>query len=620
MMMRNARFQGKFAAIAAIESALLTTLVGCGTAVTTGVPGVPATPHTSMLSGKVHGGQQPVVGSVIQLYAVGITGPKSAATALIATSITSANDGSFNLVGSWNCTSDTALYGTNPLLYLTASGGNPGLGSETDNAAIVLVTALGPCNGIGPETYIEVNELTTVAAAYALGPFAADAAHIGAQGANPVGLVNAFKTAALLVNPATGVAPGTLPANASAPAAELNTLGNILAGCVNSTGVGGGCAKLFTATKPAGAAATDVFTAALDIAANPGGQPPTLLGVATADAPFQPALTGPPADWTVALTFNGGGLNAPAGLALDAVGDVWVANASGNSVTELSNTGALLTGAAGYTGNKNILGAQGIAVDNAGNVWLADTLLSTVVKLSLSGGAVQGSTSYSAGGISGPMSLAIDSQNNVWVSNFAGGSVTELNSQGVPVGASPLTAGGLLQAPIGVAVDATGNVWIADNEAGDLVEFGNDQGLLSGAGYNDGAMLAPQAVALDASARAWIADNGNSAVSLFAANGGSLLAAPLMGGGLSLPTSVAVDGAGTVWLANGTTSGSVSEIVYGQAVVSPAAGLGVLNRPMAIAIDASGSIWSANAGDNSVSEIVGIAAPVVTPLAIHSGP
>jgi hypothetical protein len=37
--------------------------------------------------------------------------------------------------------------------------------------------------------------------------------------------------------------------------------------------------------------------------------------------------------------------------------------------------------------------------------------------------------------------------------------------------------------------------------------------------------------------------------------------------------------------------------------------------PAAIAIDGSGNVWVTNTGDSSLTEFVGAAAPVVTPLA-----
>ena len=593
-------------------------LSGNGTATTVAVPIAAA-----KITGRVHGGQQPVSGAVIQLYAVGITGRKSAATPLVTKTVTSGQDGSFSITGDWDCTSNTAVYGDNPLLYITANGGNPGLPGTVDNSAISLIAALGSCSGVNDTTSISLNELTTVAATYALAPFMADATHIGAQGANVVGLANAFKTANLLVDTATGGAPGrSLPVNATVPVSELNSLADILASCVNSTGVDGTCSTLFSAATPnGGTSPTDVTGVILNIVSSPASQVSTLFNLGRALAPFQPALASSPADWTLAVNFTGGGLNAPAGLAVDAAGNLWVANAAGNSVTELSDIGTLLTGSTGYTGSNNIFGAQGIAVDTNGNVWVADTLLSSVVELNVDAGVVKSSSTFTNGGLNGPTGIAIDSRNNLWVANFAGGSVTELNSSGIPVGSSPLTGSAMLVAPSGIAIDGVGNVWVSDNQASDVVEFRNDQVLLSAAGYTDGSMLAPEGVAIDRSERAWIADTGTNAASLLGPNGDSLLSTPLLGGGLSTPSALAVDGQGTVWAANCQTSGSISELTFGQLTpLSPASGLGTFNSPCSIAVDASGSLWTANSGDDSVSEIVGIATPAIVPLAANAGP
>jgi len=84
--------------------------------------------------------------------------------------------------------------------------------------------------------------------------------------------------------------------------------------------------------------------------------------------PLQPSLAIALIDFTVALKFTGDGLASPAGIALDSAGNAWVANASGTRITEVSSTGALLTGAAGYIGNNNYFGAQDIALDPTGNV------------------------------------------------------------------------------------------------------------------------------------------------------------------------------------------------------------------------------------------------------------
>jgi len=574
------------------------------------------------IDGKVQTGRQPVAGAAIQLYAVGITGIQSAATPLLAAPVITRKNGSFTITN-WNCTSNSAAYGTNPQLYVVAIGGNPGLGKGSNNSASAMMAALGPCDNLNASSPISIDEVTTVASVYALAPFMADFNHIGAQGASAVGLVNAFKTAGILANTTAGTAPGAgLPTNATAPVAEIYALSDLIASCIDSNGSDADCAGLFAAaTPPEGSAPADTIAAMLNIAHHPGSNVGLLFNMIPAIPPYEPALTTAPKDWTITLKFTGGGLSSPTGIALDAQGDAWVANAGGNTVTELGSTGVLLTGATGYTDKKSIFGAQAIAVDKSGNVWIADTLLNSVVELKVSNGAVQSSATYTSGGISGPIAIAIDSQSHVWVSNFAGGSVTELTSAGMPVGLSPLTAGGTLENPAGVAIDTAGDVWVTDNSASIVAEFANNQSLLSGEGFTDNAILAPTAIVLDESGKAWVADSGNNAISLFAANGNPLPASPISGGGLNMPAAVAVDGQGVVWVANPQTAGSISELAFrGVAILSPPTGFAVLNTPSAIAVDASGSVWTANSGDNSVSEIVGLAAPTLTPIATRAGP
>lgn len=64
-----------------------------------------------------------------------------------------------------------------------------------------------------------------------------------------------------------------------------------------------------------------------------------------------------PSNFNLAMMIIGGGLVSLAGIAADASGNVWATSASGNSITELSSTGELLTRAAGYIDSDDILGA-----------------------------------------------------------------------------------------------------------------------------------------------------------------------------------------------------------------------------------------------------------------------
>ena len=258
-----------------------------------------------MRHSSVHGGQQPVSGATLQLYAVGTTGDGSAATALLTHAVTSDANGNFDITGAYTCPSASTL------VYVTATGGNPGLSPGRNNAALALMAALGPCGNLGASTFISINELTTVAAVWSLAPFMSSYSSIGSGTTDAAALAGAFTLASEYVNTATGTAPGlNVPAGTTVPVAQLNTLADILSSCVNSAGgvAGDGsvCGTLFAAATPnGGTAPVEVIGAGLNIANNPTGNVSAILGLAPAiGAPFQPTLAAAPADWTVNLTSS----------------------------------------------------------------------------------------------------------------------------------------------------------------------------------------------------------------------------------------------------------------------------------------------------------------------------
>lgn len=260
---------------------------------------------------SVHGGQAPVSGATLQLYAVGTTGDGSPATPLLTQTVTSDANGNFDITGSYTCPSASAL------VYVTATGGNPGLSPGTNNAALALMAALGPCGSFGASTFVNVNELTTVAAVWALAPFMNSYNSIGSGTADAAALAGAFTLASEYVDTTTGTAPGlNVPAGTTVPVAQLNTLADILSTCVNSpgglAGDGSACGMLFSAATPnGGTAPTEVIGAGLNIANNPTANVSSLFALATPTAPFQPTLATVPADLTV-------GLVAPMGLLVSA--------------------------------------------------------------------------------------------------------------------------------------------------------------------------------------------------------------------------------------------------------------------------------------------------------------
>ena len=94
----------------------LAALTGCGFSGSVTAMETPVALH-----GTVNGGQQPVSGSSVQLYAAGTSGPGSAAQPLLDDPVQSDSDGNFSIPATYHCPSPTAQ------VYVVASGGNPGL-------------------------------------------------------------------------------------------------------------------------------------------------------------------------------------------------------------------------------------------------------------------------------------------------------------------------------------------------------------------------------------------------------------------------------------------------------------------------------------------------------------
>jgi hypothetical protein len=251
--------------------------------------------------GLVHGGEQPISGATIQLYAVGTTADASAATPLLSPAPTSAADGTFDITGTYTCPSPSSL------IYMVATGGNPGLAPGTNNSAISLMAALGPCSTLSSSTFIIVNELTTVAGVYALAPFMASPSAIGSAPGDLPSLSAQFTLASQLANYSTGTAPGAnLPPGTTVPVALINTLANVLSSCINSVGGTAGdntpCGNLFTLTNPGTAPPSNTIAATLNVANNPSLNTQSLFNLAPPSAPFQPQLSSAPVDFSIGLT------------------------------------------------------------------------------------------------------------------------------------------------------------------------------------------------------------------------------------------------------------------------------------------------------------------------------
>jgi trimeric autotransporter adhesin len=285
----------------ALLSVVGASILGCGVS-SIGVSGN----APIQLSGRVHGGQQPISGATIQLYSVGTNGDGSSAASLLNVGPKTDSNGNFDITGAYTCPSASSL------VYIVATGGNPGLAQGTNNSAISLLAALGPCGNLSADSFINIDEITTVVAANTLAPFTTSASAIGSSSTDSVAMAAAFNLANELTNWSTGTSPGVdVPTGTTVPVSEIDTIADILAACVNSTGGTAGdsstCGNLFSLTSPSGTSpATDTLSAALHLAISPSLNTSQLFALSTATAPFQPTLTIAPQDFSVGLIVSAG--------------------------------------------------------------------------------------------------------------------------------------------------------------------------------------------------------------------------------------------------------------------------------------------------------------------------
>ncbi len=603
----------------AVQEKLITT---AAQPITSTAPVTAATVPGSPIVGNVHGGDQPIVGAHIYLFAANPAGYGAPSISMLNSSqpgvtfddignyVTTDSNGSFLVTGDYTCTSGQQV-------YLLALGGNPGgLPAGQSNPAAALMAALGACPE-GQNTfannipYVSINEVATVAAVYALSGFMTDATHVGyaSTPGSSQGITNAFLTIPNLVDVDTGIARlQSVPGNGDVPQAEINTLANLLVTCVNSDGTTG-CDPLFSnAPGLDGSKPTDTISAALNITHKPGANVPALFSASKITTSFQPALTAAPNDWSLALTFHADNLVGPYFPAIDSIGNVWVPSYVYGTLTEFDTTGKILSGKNGFSGGGLNL-PYSIAIDAHDNPWVINfgpVNAATVSKFSTTGAALTSSPYACATACFFP---AFDAAQNLWISG------SDRTTVLAPDG-SLLKKFATTGFDSGIAVSSSGTVFTI-GQPRNLYSMGLSATLsttsesVTAASGNE-----LTSVAIDSGNNVWYASNQNSALGKSDKTG--TLVSPAngyTGGGLKGPAQIAIDGSNRVWVAN-RDGNSLSAFTNTGVALTPATGYLApgLSNPRGLAIDASGNVWLTNFTGNSITEFVGIATPSATPI------
>ena len=225
----------------------------------------------------------------------------------------------------------------------------------------------------------------------------------------------------------------------------------------------------------------------------------------------------------------------------------------------------------------------GIAVDAAGNVYVADTENDAVRKWR----AIDNTLStLPISGLFRPAGVAVDDSGNVYVADTGNSAVRKWTPSGTT---TTLVTSVDLNHPAAVAVDHDGtHVYIADT-SNNAVKMWTG-GALSTLASN---LAAPAGVAVDGNQNVYIADTGNDRIEKWSPPGAlSTLASGLIG-----PAGLGTDDAGNVYVA-GASDGSIRKWVQStSSVIALVSGLG---SPKGLALDRVGRVFVADAGNAAI--------------------
>ena len=590
-----------------LSPCLLVLAAGCSLGKMGAPASTPTTGATTLnIAGKVHGGQQPVSGSTIQLYAANTTTNQGASTPMLTTTVTTAGDGTFSITSDYTCPA------SNPFVYIVATGGNPGLGGTVNNTDLTMMSLLGTCSSLSSFTNVIINELSTVASVQALSSFMSDATHVGSSSSNLVGIAGAFATASYTYDFTTG---GFDSAALGLPEITVNTLANILAACVNTSGGVSGdtspCGQLLSLS-----GGTDTVTAALKMVQSPGHNTSQLYALIVASAPFQPYFTTVPTDFSAAVGYSvpanvqagtldsngniwlytggysydtmtdqstdtqgaiyvynnsfseifsitppGGGLYYPDGMAGDASGHVYTINAN-NTVSEFNSAPATLSPSGGWStgftsaftgtgsGNGYVTDASEagpMTVDALGNMWVSapsTSITGCYAELDKTGAIITpASTSAYCTAIGTDYSaFATDGSGNAWASGYL--SIAKVNASGALAATAPTSQSCFY--PASDVPLGSGAYYLAT--VGLLYDHVHNQLW----GYSETG-----AGAITDSGTAVFCDAGSSTIPIIVpyASTSTTPGDPYSAGSL-LGTSAVLDGAGNLWFTTGGVAAS----------------------------------------------------------------
>ena len=220
------------------------------------------------------------------------------------------------------------------------------------------------------------------------------------------------------------------------------------------------------------------------------------------------------------LGDQGRRLQLPAGVAVDAEDNIYIADSERGMVLVYSQSGQFLRYVGRLRGENMYERPTGIAIDRkAGRLYLADTPRNLVFILDLKGNVLKRVGTDRHGNGSGefvsPTQIAV-SDHGIVVLDTEGSRIQVLNFDGNRIGYYRVVVG--VEKGNGLAVDGDGNIYIsyiAASAIGIYKSDGTPMGTFGQLGSRIGEFLDPRGLWVDAGNRIYVADTANARVQVF---------------------------------------------------------------------------------------------------------
>jgi sugar lactone lactonase YvrE len=336
-----------------------------------------------------------------------------------------------------------------------------------------------------------------------------------------------------------------------------------------------------------------------------------------AEAPEPPTYTS-----SFGTSGSGNGqFEEPAGIAIDAKGNIWVADENHYKVQKFNSAGEYQSsfGSSG-SGNGQFSRPTDIAIDAKGNLWVTDASNDRIEEFNEKGEFLKavGSTGSGNGQFNGPEAIAIDAKGNLWVGDTYNHRLQELNEKGefIKVVSSYGTGAGQMIEPTGIDIGPAGNVWVADwgnNRVEEFSESGTFIRQFGFSGTGNGQFDRPDVIDVDTRGNVWVGDQKNSRIQEFNQSGEYIAQFGTSGSGVgqfefAWPMGIATDSTGHIWISD-TENNRVQKWTipryaptYSSTFGSVGGEEGQFEVPQGVAVDSAGHIWIADSENNRIEE------------------